>query len=133
MIQHTALALYGNKRGHLIVILYEGDPISPWGPIHQFETINVPGEELSYSFYDLDYGDYVLLLAHDENLNNTYDIDPATQVGTEGMFILNYDKLDTSSGIPDLTFDALKFTFDQPEMAVEGEMLYPPFPGQESE
>jgi hypothetical protein len=33
-------------------------------------------------------------------------------------------------GLESITFDLLKFTFDEPEKTVEGEMMYPPFTGE---
>jgi uncharacterized protein (DUF2141 family) len=110
--------------GHLIVILYDRGPISPTGQPYRFDDVEVTGEEYSYTFVGLEHGEYVLVVAHDEDGNRIHDFDDKGWP-IEGVSISNTDSLDN------LNFDNLKFSFDQPEMEIEAEMLYPPFAGQE--
>ena len=111
--------------GNLIVLLFDKEPITTevkplWTDAKPFwmERIAVPGEETTYSFVDMDYGEYVLIVLHDENTDHTWEIDNATQVPREGLFVLNGEKVDFLSGKETLTFDKLKFSFNEPEKSV---------------
>jgi hypothetical protein len=79
----------------------------------------------------LAYGEYVLEVEHDENKNHAVDIDNRTKLPTEGIYILNLEKVDFSQGIEkgieSMTFDLLEFSFDEPEKTIEAKMMYPPF------
>jgi uncharacterized protein (DUF2141 family) len=118
--------------GYLIAGLYNKEPIRNTRP-YRFETLNVAEEELFYSFKGLEYGEYVLMLMHDENKNHVHDLDSKGQLPIEGVFVLNIEKLDPSLNLEDFTFDNLKFSFHEPERTIEAQMLYPPFTGQSNE
>jgi uncharacterized membrane protein/uncharacterized protein (DUF2141 family) len=120
--------------GYLIFALFDKGPVVNNLHPYLYGVINVAGTEASYSFYDLAYGEYVLEVGHDENKNHIVDMDSRTKLPIEGIYILNFEKVDFSKGIEkgleSITFDLLKFTFDEPEKTVEGEMMYPPFTGE---
>jgi uncharacterized protein (DUF2141 family) len=107
----------------MFAVLLDRGPVSPTTPPYFSETVNVDGEELSYSFDGLKYGDYVLVTAHDENKNHVFDVD-RDGIPTEGIWIFNYDNLNPEEKkYP--TFESLKFSFNEPEKSVTGEMPYP--------
>ena len=118
--------------GYLKAALYDRDPIASTAPPCRFETINVTGEEMTYSFDGLAYGEYVLVLAHDENKDPVQQVD-GRGVPREGMWVMNHEKSGGSYAGEGLHFDELKFTFDEPERVIEATMLYPPFPEQKGE
>jgi uncharacterized protein (DUF2141 family) len=125
-------------RGALFAVLYDKEspfwngPLSKMAPPYRFEYVTVEKEEMLYTFDGLEYGEYVLVLAQDENENHVHDFDHEGRLPVEGMFILNYEKMDLSLGLEDFTFDKLKFMFNEPEKTIEAKMLYPPFAGQSS-
>ena len=110
--------------GYLFAILYDKDPISPTASFYRLATLNVTEEELIYTFDGLEYGEYVLLMVHDENKNHASDVDSEGKP-KEGIWVMNYENLDSPED--DLTFDKLKFSFDEPERTIKAKMLYPPF------
>ena len=118
--------------GYILVRLYDKGRLFPEGKPIRFETVIVSDEELSYVFDGLEFGDYVLVLAHDENKNSGYDIDRKNRLPIEGGWIMNIEKMDLSTGffVNDLTFEKYKFSFNKPERTIEAQMMYPPFPGQ---
>jgi hypothetical protein len=70
---------------------------------------------------------------HDENQDNTADLDSATGLYTEGFGMVNMDKLDLRNAAAvkeGNTFDNLKYTFNKDGTTVEIKMYYPPFPWQ---
>ena len=120
--------------GYLFAVLYDKGPLfSPTAPPYRFETVNIAGEELLYTFDGLEYGEYVLVMAHDENKNHVHDYDSEGRLPIEGSYMLNYEKVDLSTGLEDVTFDKVKFLFDEPERTIEAKMLYPPFTEQSNE
>jgi uncharacterized membrane protein/uncharacterized protein (DUF2141 family) len=120
-------------KGALFAILYDKEspfwtgPLSKIAPPYRYEYVTVDNEEMLYTFDGLDYGEYVLVFAQDENENHEIDFDRQGRLPVEGMFILNYEKMDLSSGLKDFSFDKLKFTFHEPEKTIEVKMMYPPF------
>jgi uncharacterized protein (DUF2141 family) len=120
-------------KGALFTILYDraspfwDGPLSKIPPPDRYEYLNVDRGELSYTFDGLDYGEYMLVMAHDENENHVIDIDPRTRLPVEGVVVLN---MDIASGLDDFNFDELKFTFSEPEKSLKVEMRYPPFTRQ---
>jgi uncharacterized protein (DUF2141 family) len=118
--------------GNLMILFYTKDPILQGrSNIFYSETIAVTGEESTYSLPGWDHGDYVLVILHDENKDHDWNMDPKTDLPAEGGSIFNIDQLDFSDGIEEglnsMTFDLLKFTFDETEETLETEMIYPPF------
>jgi hypothetical protein len=118
--------------GYLMILLYIKDPILQGATnIFYLETIAVPGEETTYSLIDWDYGEYVIVILHDENKDHDWNMDPVTHLPAEGGFIFNLEKVDFSKGIEkgieSITFDLLKFSFDEPEQTIEAKMMYPPW------
>jgi uncharacterized protein (DUF2141 family) len=95
-----------------------------------FEVINVAESEVAYTFYDLPYGDYVLIVGHDENKNHVLSLDPAMKLPTKGIYIVNLEKTDLLKGADSIPLDSLKFSFDVPKKTIEGIIMYPPFNGQ---
>ena len=117
--------------GYLIFALFNKGPIVDNAKPYLYGVLNVAGTEATYSFYDLAYGEYVLEVGHDENKNHAVDVDNRTKLPTEGIYILNLEKVDFSQGIEkgleSATFDLLKFSFEEPEKTIEAKMMYPPF------
>jgi uncharacterized protein (DUF2141 family) len=113
--------------GNLLFMLFDKGPITTDAQPLWTERIAVSGEEMTYSFVHQDYGDYAVVVLHDENKNNIWEIDAAAQVPLEGMSISNGEKVDIASAKGVLSFDELKFSLDEPEKSIEAKMMYPPF------
>ncbi len=118
--------------GEITFLLYDDDPIlRDMSSYYHAETLPVTGQEITYSLVDLEYRNYVLIAFHDENQNHSLDIDPKTQLPSEGIFIYNSQRLDSSHGLErfmdSIRFYVLNFRFDQLEQTIEAEMTYPPF------
>jgi uncharacterized protein (DUF2141 family) len=122
--------------GALYAILYDREspfwtgPLSQSTPPSRYEYVTVEKEEMLYAFDGLEYGEYALVLAHDENENHILDFGGGSRFPEEGLFILNDERLDLLPGLDDFSFEKLKFVFDRPEETIDAHMLYPPFPGQ---
>jgi uncharacterized protein (DUF2141 family) len=89
--------------------------------------------EMTYGVDALHFADYVIQVIHDENNNQTIDLDSATGLIREGYGMVNMDKLDLTNAAAvkeGSTFDTLKYPFDASGKTVEIKMYYPPFPWQ---
>jgi hypothetical protein len=89
--------------------------------------------EMTYAVDGLYFGDYVIQVIHDENNNQTADLDNETGLFREGFGLVNMDKLDlrnVAAVKEGSTSEALKYTFDADGETVEVKMVYPPFPWQ---
>jgi uncharacterized protein (DUF2141 family) len=119
--------------GAVYAVLYDRQSLFWKGPLaetelpYRFEYVLVEEGEMTYTFDSLEYGEYVLVLMHDENTNHSIDFDEEGKIPVEGMFILDIDQAGIPSTLEDFNFDELKFTFDQPEQTIQARMLYPPF------
>jgi uncharacterized protein (DUF2141 family) len=117
---------------NLILPLYDHGPLGPTVQPAYVGITPVNNPEATYTFYDVKYGDYVMLIMHDLNGNNNYDTDPQTGAPTDGFYIVNLGTLDFSLAFHgQITFDQIKFPVDQPEMTIEALMGYPPFDSAE--
>ena len=110
--------------GYIYFSLYDHGPLSRTAPIYRWGEGPVTGDEMLYTFDGLEYGEYVLVVAHDENDNRIHDFDSDGLLPIEGTFVLN---MDVGGGLEDFIFEDLKFSFDEPEQTIEAEMQYPPF------
>jgi hypothetical protein len=97
-----------------------------------FEVIHIAGSEAAYTFYDLPYGDYVLVVGHDEVRGHVVPVDPATRLPAEGVFILNLEEAGLLKGADAIALDSLKFSLDEPAKTIQGNIMYPPFQSTES-
>jgi uncharacterized protein (DUF2141 family) len=113
--------------GNLLFLLFDKGPITTNAQPLWSERIAVSGEEMTYSFVHQDYGDYAVVVLHDENKDNIWEIDTATQVPLEGISVSNVEKVDFVSAKGALSFDELKFSLNEPEKSIEMKMMYPPF------
>jgi hypothetical protein len=89
--------------------------------------------EMTFPVDVLYFGDYVIQAIHDENNNNTADLDSATGLFREGFGMVNIDRLDlrNAAAVKERnTYDNLKYAFDKDGETVEIKMYYPPFPWQ---
>jgi uncharacterized protein (DUF2141 family) len=113
--------------GYVSVVLYDKGPLGRTASPYRFETINVTEDELFYTFDGLEYGEYVLVVAHDENKNHVHDFDSEGRLPIEGVWFSNIEDFDPLGSIEDFTFDKFKFAFNEPERTIEATMVYPPF------
>lgn len=88
----------------------------------RFETINVGSSEVIYTFDGLPYGDYVLVIGHDENKDHVIKIDSSGNIPEEGLYILNFD---VTQGLGHFDYSQAVFAFNSPEMVVDAQMRYP--------
>ena len=89
--------------------------------------------EMTYPVDALYFGDYVIQVIHDENNNQTADLDSATGLFSEGFGMVNIDKLDLQNAAAVKvrnTYDNLKYAFNKDGETVEIKMYYAPFPWQ---
>lgn len=111
--------------GRLFISLYNG-PIVDYRKSYRFTMVDA-GEELSYTFENLDYGDYVVFVSQDEDGNMQHDMDSEGERSAEGVWFFNPGNLDlTKMKKSTFTFEQFKFSLDEPKRVVEGKMHYPP-------
>ena len=88
---------------------------------------------MTYPVDALYFGDYVIQVIHDENNNQTADLDSATGLFSEGFGMVNIDKLNLQNAAAVKvrnTYDNLKYAFNKDGETVEIKMYYAPFPWQ---
>ncbi len=89
--------------------------------------------ETTYAVDALYFGDYVIQVIHDENNNQTADLDSDSGLFSEGFGMVNLEKLDLRNATVVKEGSAsndLKYAFDENGKTVEIKMYYPPFPWQ---
>ena len=115
--------------GHLIINLKTDYSQNFSRSVH----VGFNSTEVTFAVDGLYFGDYLIQVIHDENKNNTADLDSATGLFTEGFGMVNMDKLDLQNPAAlkaGYTYDNLKYTFSKDGNTVEIKMYYPPFPWQ---
>jgi uncharacterized protein (DUF2141 family) len=111
-----------NKPGNLWIFLYDKNPVGYVPIAYKFDVVKVNDEEIIHVINNVKYGEYVLMIQHDENGNEKLDTE-WNGVPKEGVYVYNYDP---SIGM-NLTFDKLKFKFLEKEKNIEIVMSYPPY------
>lgn len=91
--------------------------------IRQIVPVSPDSGDVDISFYDLPYGNYAILILHDENDNHNWDIGFDGKPG-EGYGVTNYDPL-SLEGI-NFIFNRIKFDFTTHQQHVEVRIIYPP-------
>ncbi len=89
--------------------------------------------ELTYAVDGLYFGNYIIQVIHDENNNQTADLDSDSGLFSEGFGMVNLEKLDLRNATVVKEGSAsndLKYAFDENGKTVEIKMYYPPFPWQ---
>jgi uncharacterized protein (DUF2141 family) len=91
----------------LLQIFRESDDM----PIVPFMTVkvNIANNEATFSVKNLTYGDYAVIVVHDQNSNG--EIDHSWGIPCEPLGFSNDWKLSLLSGMP--TFEKLKFTYSR--------------------
>lgn len=111
----------------LIFAMFNHGPLRPDQPPVYTGWIKVDKPEEAYTFRNLPYGEYAMVIDHDLNGNHAYDADPQTGIPTDGFTIVNLG-MDLSQALKqEILFDKVKFQVDQPEVVIEAQMGYPPF------
>jgi hypothetical protein len=118
--------------GYLFVNLFEREPLQ--GRPARWKILPVGGPELTFRLSGLADGDYALVILHDEDGNQRWDVD-ARRRPIEGAFAVNADKVIADAvasglrredlGLDLFSFDNLKFPFAGPKQVIEGKMDYP--------
>jgi uncharacterized protein (DUF2141 family) len=111
--------------GNLLILLYAKAPMDE-NPFHSYYA-NFTRAEMTFPIDGLEFGDYVLVAYHDENVNYYPDYDRSTQLPKEGIGLVNWEKLDRSAVQASFNFENLKFSFNEKEKTVDINMFYPPF------
>jgi uncharacterized protein (DUF2141 family) len=116
--------------GNMLIALHNG-PFGDFRRPLRFDMLGVTKKELTYTFYNVEYGEYAVIFAHDENKNNNFDMDSNDELPLEGIWFsnpqnLNSEQLRRKSSV---TFDKTKFSLQEPSRTLEGKMLYPPQKG----
>jgi uncharacterized protein (DUF2141 family) len=94
----------------------------------RFQRYDISNDHPDIQVNNVPYGQYVLLLWHDENKNG--EVDSKNGWPVEGLWFANMEKADPKMGLSGYTFDVLKISFHEAERKFEAKMIYPPFPGQ---
>ena len=112
-------------RGNMFVSLFK-DSFGDFQHPHRFKLFSQISEDtLTHTFDGLEYGEYSIIFAHDENGNMAYDHDSAGNI-IEGIWQSNPRNIDLSTLTPkDATFDKFKFTLNTDKRTFEGRMYYP--------
>ena len=124
---HPGFSLAGVFRDMGNYALYKPDLLGSDPRPYVFEVIHIAGPEAAYTFYDLPYGEYALVVGHDEVRGHVVPVDPATRLPAEGVYIVNLGKAGLLKGAAAISLDSLKFSFEEPEQTIRGNMMYPPF------
>ena len=112
----------------LSFVMFDHGPLTPDQMPAYTGFVKVDKPEESYTFHNLPYGDYALVIMHDLNGNNAYDADPQTGIPTDGFHIVNLDSLGSAlAAKQEITFDRFKFHVGQSAITIEAVMEYPPF------
>ncbi len=112
----------------LSFVVFDHGPLTPQQTPAYTGWVKVDKAEETYTFHNLPYGDYAMVIIHDLNGNNAYDADPRTGIPTDGFHIVTLDDLGSALTLKqEITFDRFKFHVGQPEMTIEAVMEYPPF------
>ncbi len=111
--------------GNLLILLYAKAPMDE-NPFHSYYA-NFTSEEMTFPIDGLEFGEYVLVAYHDENVNYYPDYDRTTDLPKEGIGLVNWEKLDPSAVQASFNYENLKFPFNEKEKTVEINMFYPPF------
>jgi uncharacterized protein (DUF2141 family) len=111
-------------RGTLMVLLLDRFPPDASPPVRA-QMLKVQTTTIDTKIYGVPYGDYVLLLLHDENSN--FMLDFRNGAPAEGTWIANGDKVDPRLGLKGFVFDVLKFPFRETDRRFDVPMQYPSF------
>jgi hypothetical protein len=114
-----------NPPGNLLILLYNKPPMDE----HTYKSfyVNFSGPEMVFPIDGLPFGEYAIVLYHDQNINYYPDYDNVTHLPKEGIGIVNWEKLDRKAIQSSFTFENLKFDFQKKEETVEVPIFYPPF------
>ncbi|MBN2529949.1 MAG: glycosyltransferase family 39 protein [Deltaproteobacteria bacterium] len=121
----TATVSGVRPKGNMFVSIYK-DSFGDFRHPYQFRLItDISQRTLSHTFSGLEYGEYSVIFAHDENGNMNHDQDDTGDI-IEGIWNPNPQNINLSTLTPqDFTFDKFKFTLDTKERTFEGHMFYP--------
>ncbi len=118
--------------GYLYVSLFDHAPLQ--GKPARWKLLHVNGPELIFRLGGLADGDYALVILHDEDGNQRWDLD-ARRRPIEGAFAVNGDKVIADAvasgmkredlGLDVFTWDNLNFPFAGPKQVIEAKMGYP--------
>jgi uncharacterized protein (DUF2141 family) len=99
-------ASFNNGKGKAVVFLFrksDGIPNSPFKTL----SVNIKDNNADFQFQNLPYGEYAIILLHDENNNGK--IDHSFGLPSEQLGYTNNWELGFFTGMP--TFSKLKFQF----------------------
>jgi 4-amino-4-deoxy-L-arabinose transferase-like glycosyltransferase len=118
--------------GYLYVNLWDHEPLQARPA--RWKLLTVDGPALTFRLSGLADGDYVLVIQHDEDGNQRWDVDERRRP-IEGAFAVNGDKVVADAvaagmkpedlGLDAFSFTNLKFPFTGPKQVIEGKMGYP--------
>ncbi len=118
--------------GSLFVSLFDRAPLQ--GKPARWKLIPVDGPELTFRVGGVSDGDHALIILHDEDGNQRWDVDERRRP-IEGGFAVNGDKVVEDAvasgmkredlGLDLFTFDNLKFPFTGPTQVIEARLSYP--------
>jgi len=118
--------------GYLFVSLFDRAPLQARPA--RWKLLDVGGPEVTFRLGGLADGDYALIVLHDEDGNQRWDLD-ARRRPVEGAFAVNGDRVVADAvasglrredlGLDVFTWDNLKFPFAGPMQVIEARMDYP--------
>ena len=118
--------------GYLFVNLFDREPLQ--GKPARWKLLRVNGPELTFQLGGLADGEYALIIQHDEDGNQRWDLD-ARRRPIEGAFAVNGEEVIADAvasgmkredlGLDAFSWDNLKFPFAGPKQVIEAKMGYP--------
>lgn len=118
--------------GYLFVHLFDREPLQARPA--RWKLVHVSGPELTFRMGGIVDGDYALVILHDEDGNQRWDVDERRRP-LEGAFAVNGDKVVAAAvaaglkredlGLDVFSWGNLKFPFAGPKQTIEAEMSYP--------
>jgi hypothetical protein len=119
-------------RGYLYVHLFDREPLQARPA--RWKLVHVDGPEVTFRLGGLADGDYALIVLHDEDGNQRWDVD-ARGRPLEGGFAVNGDEVIADAvasglkredlGLDVFSWNNLKFSYAGPKQVVEAQMSYP--------
>ena len=109
-----------NPAGKLWIGLYTGNPVGDLTEAYKAAMISINSKkEVEHIFYDVKYGEYAVIIMHDMNNNQRFELSIGDKT-RDGLGIYNYNP---NYGLfPN--FDQLKFEFNEHEKQIEVGISY---------
>jgi ABC-type xylose transport system permease subunit/uncharacterized protein (DUF2141 family) len=110
------------RKSALVIIIHDRDFEDEPRRNYKIKIVRINNNEFRYIFRNIEYGEYAVMVLHDENNNNNWDT-KSNGTPEEGYGVSNYDPLSIKGA--QFMFGKIKFEFNKHEQVVEIKMNYP--------